>query len=526
MWIIKVKYSHGITKTSNYLLLIFFIIFLSVVGVGIVGVTYLCRSKKMGGQPRHIPKQTLKVGGSHTGNLESFSQYFARQIGFEDEKECPNLGKLAIDYLKKTKKCEENIYTYFRSNHHPDVESICIKLIEELDKCILGYFGFHWSHTNDTITKVLSHVDHNPTMDSTMESNKKLKKIILEVTRKTRFERITKELKVKRVFSTLVEEMKVIGKATYDDNLQKEKRSPVLMLMGGGMGAGKSTVLKEILKEQFWSETKPVVIEADAFKETDVIYQALNSKGYYDDMLETAELVHKSSTNAASSLLVTALNEGRDVIMDGTLSWIPFVEQTITMARLVHKHRFRMGVGYQRDDDGLVTENYWEQVNDNDIDDPISPRKEPYRIELVGIVCDAYLAVVRGIRRAIMIGRAVRVKSQLKSHKMFASAFPRYCHSVDNARLYCTKYNNSPKLIAWKDGASNLLVDSEEIDILNKVCSLNEDADSIYGLYPHESYTKYGLINMVLSPSRVVMQKELKVVIEEFEATTLTSSSS
>lgn len=43
--------------------------------------------------------------------------------------------------------------------------------------------------------------------------------------------------------------MKVIGKATYDDNLQKEKRSPVLMLMGGGMGAGKSTVLKEILKE-------------------------------------------------------------------------------------------------------------------------------------------------------------------------------------------------------------------------------------------------------------------------------------
>lgn len=82
------------------------------------------------------------------------SQFAARQIGFEDEKECPNLGKLAIDYLKKTKKCEENIYTYFRSNHHPDVESICIKLIEELDKCILGYFGFHWSHTNDTITKV------------------------------------------------------------------------------------------------------------------------------------------------------------------------------------------------------------------------------------------------------------------------------------------------------------------------------------------------------------------------------------
>lgn len=27
------------------------------------------------------------------------------------------------------------------------------------------------------------------------------------------------------------------------------KRSPVLLLMGGGMGAGKSTVLKDIMKE-------------------------------------------------------------------------------------------------------------------------------------------------------------------------------------------------------------------------------------------------------------------------------------
>lgn len=43
--------------------------------------------------------------------------------------------------------------------------------------------------------------------------------------------------------------MKVISKVTNDQDLQKGNRSPVLMLMGGGMGAGKSTVLKEILKE-------------------------------------------------------------------------------------------------------------------------------------------------------------------------------------------------------------------------------------------------------------------------------------
>jgi 2-phosphoglycerate kinase len=79
--------------------------------------------------------------------------------------------------------------------------------------------------------------------------------------RKQRFERITKDLKVTRVFSTLVDEMKAIGivngingdeEAHCTDVMAPvahDNRSPVLLLMGGGMGAGKSTVLKEILEE-------------------------------------------------------------------------------------------------------------------------------------------------------------------------------------------------------------------------------------------------------------------------------------
>ena len=71
------------------------------------------------------------------------------------------------------------------------------------------------------------------------------------------------------------------------------ERSPVLLLMDGGRGAGKSTVLKDILNESFWSATasNAVVVEADAFKETDVIYKALNSRGRHGDMLQTAELL-------------------------------------------------------------------------------------------------------------------------------------------------------------------------------------------------------------------------------------------
>jgi len=305
-------------------------------------------------------------------------------------------------------------------------------------------------------------------------------------------------------------------------------RSPVLLLMGGGMGAGKSTVLKDILKEPFWSgaAANAVVVEADAFKETDVLYRALSSRGHHHDMLQTAELVHQSSTDAASSLLVTALNEGRDVIMDGTLSWEPFVEQTIAMARNVHKCRYRMGVGYKVADDGTITENYWEQVKEEEEEEQPkengeAPKRKPYRIELVGVVCDAYLAVVRGIRRAIIMGRAVRVNSQLKSHKRFAGAFRGYCQLVDNARLYCTDaVGGPPTLVGWKDGDNKLLEDPEGIKCLTRVSSLNDEAESIYDLYNHSTQvTELSSIwkDIILSPARATLQLELKACVQRIE---------
>ncbi|KAK6164570.1 hypothetical protein DH2020_001434 [Rehmannia glutinosa] len=418
-------------------------------------------------------------------DIERFSHYVARQMGFTDRRQCPNLCKLASDYIRKSEGCEEEMYAFFASE--PDV------------------------------------------LSAEIEPRKKLKHIVMAATREQRFERVTKNLKVARVFTTLVEEMKAIGLVSLDDSqctnvmvpMAHKDRSPVLLLMGGGMGAGKSTVLKDILKEPFWAGAcgNAVVIEADAFKESDVIYRALSSRGHHD-MLQTAELVHQSSTDAASSLLVTALNEGRDVIMDGTLSWPPFVVQTITMARNVHRRRYRMGAGYKVDEDGSVTENYWEQIDEEQEQDGTKKRR-PYRIELVGVVCDAYLAVIRGIRRAIMCRRAVRVNSQLRSHKRFADAFKTYCQLVDNARLYSTNaLEGPPKLIGWKDKDKNLLVDPDEIKLLEVLGRLNEEADSIFELYkrPHPAFQAGSVWNdIVLSPSRLNIQKELKYSIQRVE---------
>ncbi|KAJ6911171.1 hypothetical protein NC652_021720 [Populus alba x Populus x berolinensis] len=245
------------------------------------------------------------------------------------------------------------------------------------------------------------------------------------------------------------------------------ERSPVLLLMGGGMGAGKSTVSKDILKEPFWSgaKAKAVVVEgreAEAFKESDVIYQ--------------------SSTDAASSLL----------------------------------YRYRMGPGYQVAEHRTVDQNYWEKVGLQEEDQRLNNKKgevtgrKPYRIELVGVVCDPYLAVVRGIRRAITTRGAVRVHSRLKSHKRFASAFERYCQLVDKARLYCTNSVGAPpRQIAWKDGDNMLLLDPEGYKCLTNASNLRAEAESIYELYTDPSpIFEPGSFwkDIVMDPSRPAVQ--------------------
>ncbi|KAG7013501.1 hypothetical protein SDJN02_23667 [Cucurbita argyrosperma subsp. argyrosperma] len=505
------------------------IIAVSLVGIVAAAGTRYHWGRKLRPSAVIVDQKIIPVIGrtesGRSGNIEAFPHYVARQLGFTDVGECPRLAKLMNDYLKKKKGCEESIYEYLIDEKNGD--SLYVKLIEELETCILSYFAFHWDKAPQMVSQALT---------DESEHKAKFKGLVMAATRKQRFERVTKELKMTRVISTLVDEMKAIGSGDADSKctdvmapVALSRRSPVLLLMGGGMGAGKSTVLKDILQEPFWSEAeaKAVVVEADAFKETDVVYKAISSMGCPDDMLSSSELVHQSSTDAASSLLVTALNEGRDVIMDGTLSWEPYVEQTIEMARNVHKHRYRMGVGYKVAEDGTITENYWEQVSRDeehryDFDGIVEKDRKPYRIELVGVVCDPHLAVIRGIRRAVIIGRAVRVNSQLKSHKRFARAFPRYCKLVDNARLYSTNVLGSPpKLIGWKNGDTKLLVDPEEIKCISVTSRMKENAASVYELYEDASVlSEEGSLwkDTVMSSSRANVQMELKASIQAIES--------
>lgn len=76
------------------------------------------------------------------------------------------------------------------------------------------------------------------------------------------------------------------------------------------------------------------------------------------------------------------------------------------------------------------------------------------------------------------------------------------------------------KLIGWKEKEKNLLVDPKEIRCLRTVGKMNEDADSIYELYksPNPAFEAGSVWNdIVLSPSRMNIQKELKYCIQKIE---------
>lgn len=80
-----------------------------------------------------------------------FGTYAARQLGL-DRRFCPQLCKLASEYIRKCEGIDDDIYSYFANE--PEADSLLVKLVEEFERCILSYFAFHWSHADITISQV------------------------------------------------------------------------------------------------------------------------------------------------------------------------------------------------------------------------------------------------------------------------------------------------------------------------------------------------------------------------------------
>ncbi|CAL8471980.1 g11522 [Coccomyxa elongata] len=275
-------------------------------------------------------------------------------------------------------------------------------------------------------------------------------------------------LGMQRKFQTLYEIFSELNRSG-SGRSEAPERGPVLLLLGGGMAAGKSTVREIIGHDDFWSKVgkDAVVIEADAIKNRDVMLKHLSSSDFTKNDPTLSSYVHEYSTKAAEAMLVAAVNKQRDIVFDGTMTWAPFVEQTIAMVR-DHQHNYRRGPGYFTDENGNTVERYW----DRDECAEVEEAKRPYRIEFVGVTCDAGLAVARGVWRKLRTGRSVPISSQLRSHRLFSDNWERLAHLADSATLYHTgsalttfnkgNVNLNPKVIAHRSSATRgeMLVNS------------------------------------------------------------------
>jgi thiol-disulfide isomerase/thioredoxin len=98
---------------------------------------------------------------------------------------------------------------------------------------------------------------------------------------------------------------------------QDREEPPHLILLGGGMGAGKTTLKKMVSQSDFWRRhgQNVVSVEADHFKEIDPVYQLLTRL----NQPKASEAVHTYSTQAAEELFLSALKFKRDIIFDSTL---------------------------------------------------------------------------------------------------------------------------------------------------------------------------------------------------------------
>lgn len=260
------------------------------------------------------------------------------------------------------------------------------------------------------------------------------------------------------------------GNKRYSSSCKLETEPPLFVFLGGGMAAGKTTALAALSRSPWWEgkEKDCVVVSADEFKISE-----FRSHGKQD---------HQRSTKAAEKLLVQAVNQGRNIVLDSTMMWAPFIKDVVKMVRSAHTTLYKPGPGYSA---GAKEEVYFEAARKRGV-----PLQHAYSIFCLGITVEPDIAVPRGIIRHFVSGRGVPVREQLKSFKLFSQNFSLYVSLVDSIVLY----NNNifvdlsndeipPRIAIKEEGSEFRILDAAAFGLFQRHQFINVDADSVQTLY-------------------------------------------
>lgn len=219
---------------------------------------------------------------------------------------------------------------------------------------------------------------------------------------------------------------------------------PIIWLIGGGSGAGKSTILASLQAAGSIPKSGVVSVNADDFKEVIPEFRQLVERG--DS--RAAEMVHDESNLMAREAVAAALVKRSNIIYDGTLSDHRKVEGLIRNAKM-----------------------------------------RGYEVRIIGVTARPHTALKRSLKRGKMSGRYVPVAALLFTHKRFAQFFEKYISLADSAELWktdCTTLGEEDDvlLIAESRGGELYITHDGAYNDFQRSASLNENAVSPAEIFP------------------------------------------
>lgn len=230
-----------------------------------------------------------------------------------------------------------------------------------------------------------------------------------------------------------------------------EGKRPVLIVMGGGGGAGKGTVLNALAKKGAIDKSSFVKVDPDDIKMKQIPeFQQIADAG--DG--RAASIVHEESSMLAKTVRDRALGiddkgkriEGapqHNLILDVTLSDGP------------------KGLKLIRD-----------------------AQAAGFEVRMIGVLADVPSAVVRASKRGARTGRYVPIGAQLDGHRGFAKALAGYVKQADQVAVYVTE-GGKPVLLGRKGSGGKFTAIRREalLDLHQKSVTVNTKAQTLAEIY-------------------------------------------
>lgn len=236
----------------------------------------------------------------------------------------------------------------------------------------------------------------------------------------------------------------IISNAMKGGDVAAEGEKPVVIFMGGGAAAGKSTIISKLLDTGVIPDHQYVMINPDDIKALLPETQQVKAKG--DS--RSAMVVHEESNDIAQQLNIKAASERKHIIIDKTLA---------DPAKSMEWMRYYRDHGYE--------------------------------VMFIGVTVDPVEALLRAKQRYYNIGRLPPPRAMVKAHRGFNSGVDGYIDAADVAIVFDNTGQNPVEVMSKNVYSEGRTVHSPgEASKMVDRGNLNENSETLREL--GDSYKK------------------------------------